>query len=56
MQDEQAIRKARNIHRPAMAARKRTFILSMLLIVVGFVLQIAGAWPGCCPPWIAPQQ
>lgn len=55
VQDEQAIRKARSIHRQAMAARKRMFILSMLLIVLGFALQLAGAWPGCCPPWIAPQ-
>jgi hypothetical protein len=55
VQDEQAIRKARSIHRQAMAARKRMFILSMLLIGLGFVLQLAGAWPGCCPPWIAPQ-
>jgi hypothetical protein len=55
VQDEQAIRKARTIHRQAMAARKRMFVLSMLLIGLGFVLQLAGAWPGCCPPWIAPQ-
>jgi hypothetical protein len=55
VQDEQAIRKARSIHRQAMAARKRMFILSMLLIVLGFALQLAGAWPGCCQPWIAPQ-
>jgi hypothetical protein len=27
----------------------------MLLIGLGFALQLAGAWPGCCPPWIAPQ-
>jgi hypothetical protein len=55
VQDEQAIRKARNIHRQAMAARKRMFILAMALIALGFILQLAGAWPGCCPPWIAPQ-
>jgi len=55
VQDEQAIRKARGIHRHAMAARKRMFILSMLLIVLGFALQLVGAWPGCCPPWIASQ-
>ena len=24
------------------------------LTTVGFMLQIAGAWPGCCPPWITP--
>ena len=55
VQDEQAIRKARSIHRQAMAARKRMFILAMALIALGFLLQLAGAWPGCCPPWIAPQ-
>jgi hypothetical protein len=54
-QDESAIRKARALHRAAMLARRGTFIFSMVLIVVGFLLQIAGAWPGCCPPWIAPQ-
>jgi hypothetical protein len=55
MQDEQAIRKARAIHRSAMAARRGTFLISTALIVLGFLLQIVGAWPGCCPPWIAPQ-
>ena len=55
VQDEQAIRKARTIHRQAMSARKRMFVLAMALIVLGFILQLAGAWPGCCPPWIAPQ-
>jgi hypothetical protein len=55
VQDEQAIRKARALHRAAMSARRWTFLLSMVLIVVGFLLQIVGAWPGCCPPWIAPQ-
>ena len=55
VQDEAAIRKARNTHRAAMAARKGTFMLATVLIVLGFVLQLAGAWPGCCPPWITPQ-
>ena len=55
VQDEAALRKARNVHRAAMAARKGTFLLATALIGLGFVLQIAGAWPGCCPPWIAPQ-
>ena len=54
-QDDQAIRKARGVHRAAMAARKRVFALSVVLIVAGFILQLVGAWPGCCPPWIAPQ-
>jgi hypothetical protein len=55
MQDDQAIRNARQIHRTAMAVRRNTFILSVVLVVGGFVLQIVGAWPGCCPPWITPQ-
>jgi uncharacterized membrane protein len=55
MQDDQAIRSARGIHRVAMAARRATFLLSVVLIVLGFVLQLVGAWPGCCPPWITPQ-
>lgn len=55
MQDEAAVRQARNVHRAAMAARKGTFLLATVLIGFGFVLQIAGAWPGCCPPWITPQ-
>ena len=55
VQDEAALRKARNVHRTAMAARKGTFLLASALIGLGFLLQIAGAWPGCCPPWIAPQ-
>jgi hypothetical protein len=54
VQDEAALRKARNVHRTAMAARKGTFLLASALIGLGFLLQIAGAWPGCCPPWIAP--
>lgn len=55
MQDEQAVRKARSAHRSAMAARKGTFVFATVLIVVGYLLQIAGTWPGCCPPWVAPQ-
>jgi hypothetical protein len=55
MQDENAILKARTAHRSALAARRATFLISTTLIVVGFILQIVGAWPGCCPPWIAPQ-
>ena len=55
MQDDQSIRKARNLHRQAMAARKSVFVLAFVLITLGFALQLVGAWPGCCPPWIAPQ-
>jgi hypothetical protein len=54
-QDEQAIRRARAEHRAAMAARRGVFLLATVLIVAGFLLQIVGAVPGCCPPWIAPQ-
>jgi hypothetical protein len=45
MQDDQALRKARGAHRSALAARKGTFILATALIVLGFALQLAGAWP-----------
>lgn len=55
VQDEQAIRRARNEHRAAMAARKGAFIFATVLILAGSVLQIVGAWPGCCPPFIGPQ-
>jgi hypothetical protein len=55
MQDEQAMRKARAAHRSAMMARKGTFILATVLVIAGYLLQIAGAWPGCCSPWVAPQ-
>jgi hypothetical protein len=55
VQDDAAVRRARSDHRAAMAARKGTFLLATTLIVLGFVLQIAGAWPGCCPPWMTPQ-
>jgi hypothetical protein len=54
MQDETAIRSARQEHRGALAARRSVFLLATALIVLGFVLQIVGAWPGCCPPWITP--
>jgi hypothetical protein len=55
VQDEAALRRARGEARAAMAARKGIFLLATALIVLGFALQIAGAWPGCCPPWVAPQ-
>jgi uncharacterized membrane protein len=55
MQDDQALRTARQLHRAAMSARRATFALSIALIVAGFVLQLAGAWPGCCPPFVVPQ-
>jgi hypothetical protein len=54
MQDDNTIRSARTEHRNAMAARRGVFLLATALIVAGFALQLAGAWPGCCPPWITP--
>jgi hypothetical protein len=56
MQDESAIRKARIEHYAALAARRSVFLLATVLILLGFLLQLAGAWPGCCAPWIVPQQ
>ena len=55
MADESAIRKARAEHRGALMARRGVFLLASVLIVAGFVLQIVGAVPGCCPPLITPQ-
>ncbi|HEY7553041.1 MAG TPA: hypothetical protein VH913_26410 [Hyphomicrobiaceae bacterium] len=55
MQDDGAIRKARAEHYAALAARRGAFLAASLLVVLGFLLQLAGAWPGCCPPWITPQ-
>jgi hypothetical protein len=55
MQDEQSVRRARTEHRTALAARRGVFLLATTLIVLGFVLQLVGAWPGCCPPWFVPQ-
>jgi hypothetical protein len=43
--DEHAVRKAREEHRAALGARRGVFLLATALIVSGFVLQIAGAWP-----------
>ena len=45
MQDEGAIRNARAEHRTAMSARRGAFLLASALVVAGFVLQLAGAWP-----------
>jgi len=56
MQDEQAIRTARAEHRAAMTSRRGVFLVATLLIVAGFLLQLIAAWPGCCAPWITPQQ
>ena len=55
MQDEAALRKARASHRSALGARKSVFVMATLLIILGFALQLIGAIPGCCPPWISPQ-
>ena len=55
MQDEAALRKARVSHRSALGARKSVFVMATLLIILGFALQLIGAIPGCCPPWISPQ-
>jgi hypothetical protein len=48
MQDAQAIRGARTAHRSAMAARRKTFLLAAAMVTLGFLLQLAGAWPS--PP------
>ena len=45
MQDDQAMRRARMAHKSAMAARRSVFIMAAGFISVGFLLQLAGAWP-----------
>ncbi len=45
MQDDQAIRRARIAHKSAMAARRATFMFAAMLVALGFLLQLAGAWP-----------
>jgi hypothetical protein len=45
VQDESAIRNARAEHRAALSARRGMFLLASALIVAGFLLQLAGAWP-----------
>ena len=45
MQDEMAIRRAREVKRNAMRGRQRWFIAASVLIVLGFLLQLAGALP-----------
>ena len=45
MQDDMAIRRAREERRGAMQGRRRWFIAASVLIVLGFLLQLAGAVP-----------
>lgn len=45
MQDDMAIRRAREERRGAMQGRRRWFIAASVLIVLGFALQLAGAIP-----------
>lgn len=52
--DEMQTRAAHAAHTETLGARKSVFITATVLIVTGFALQIAGSWPGCCPPWIKP--
>lgn len=45
MQDDMAIRQARNDRRSAQASRRRWFMASGILIFAGFLLQLIGALP-----------
>jgi hypothetical protein len=45
VEDDHAIRSARLAHKSAMVARRTAFMLAATLIVLGFLLQLAGAWP-----------
>lgn len=55
MQDEMAFRANQASHKAALGARKAVFLTASVLIVAGFLLQLAGSIPGCCEPWIIPQ-
>ncbi|NOT72871.1 MAG: hypothetical protein HOP09_16815 [Hyphomicrobium sp.] len=45
MQDDMAIRRARDERRAAQKGRRRWFMMASVLIVLGFVFQLAGALP-----------
>ena len=45
MQDDSTVRNARAEHHAAMSARRGVFLLATALVVAGFLLQLAGAWP-----------
>lgn len=45
MQDDMAIRRARDEKRAALKGRRMWFLAATVLIVAGFLLQLAGAWP-----------
>jgi hypothetical protein len=53
--DEMTFRGAQAARKAALGKRRSMFIAATALIIVGFALQIAGAVPACCPPWIVPQ-
>lgn len=55
MQDEMQARQAHQATLASLAKRKSVFVTATVLIVIGFLLQLVGAVPGCCPPWITPQ-
>jgi len=52
LHEEMQMRSAQAQHHETLGARKSVFLTATVLIVTGFALQIAGSWPGCCPPWI----
>ena len=55
MHDEMQTRSAHAAAMATLAKRKRMFIAATVLIILGFALQLIGAVPGCCPPWLVPQ-
>lgn len=55
IQEEMQFRAAQAAHKATLGSRKGMFIAASVLIIVGFMLQLAGAFPGCCEPWIVPQ-
>ena len=55
MEDERHARQEQARARATLGKRKWMFIAATVLIILGFALQLIGAVPGCCPPWIVPQ-
>lgn len=39
-----------SVRRRYRGLRTRAVVTSLVLVMLGFALQLAGTWPGCCPP------
>jgi hypothetical protein len=45
-----ALRRIWEAHGGTLVRRKLAFLTATLLIMAGAGVQLAGSWPGCCPP------